>query len=243
VIIDVELTLNRWGFGLVARNKLQIGCLRISEWKGPKHSLSFEVNWVEKPQGKTRRQRNVERQEAARLRLLADDDRFGISKIEVDFAIPVQVSQAQIKRIHDVVDQICDGNVPSGKVHWPSGYGSKPHFSEADCKFLGKQPEPGSPATGEPTWSDDVFYIETCCRDDYEQEGKMRQGDRTIYALKSGKMQMVQSPMCSPEKSNFVIVCELGDWSGFRTLEECERQFPELESKGKPDGFYSVVER
>lgn len=44
--IDVEITLNRFGFGRVAPNKLQVGCLRVAWWQIPgKHSVGLEVNW------------------------------------------------------------------------------------------------------------------------------------------------------------------------------------------------------
>jgi hypothetical protein len=46
VTIDVELTLNRFGFKRVAANKLQLGPLRLSGWLDTgKHFLSVEVNW------------------------------------------------------------------------------------------------------------------------------------------------------------------------------------------------------
>ena len=67
------------------------------------------------------------------------------------------------------------------------------------------------------------------------------EGDITIYVLRGGKMVKVGQPQ-RPENANFVITCAYGDWSGFRTLAECERQFPELERAGRPDRFYAVVE-
>lgn len=66
--------------------------------------------------------------------------------------------------------------------------------------------------------------------------------DTRIYSLFNGKMTKLAEPT-RPDRANFVIVCEHGDWSGFRTLAECERQFPELEAKGRSNFFYSVVER
>lgn len=46
MVIDFELTLNRFGLGRVSSNKIQIGFLRISWWEIPgKHAISFEVNW------------------------------------------------------------------------------------------------------------------------------------------------------------------------------------------------------
>ncbi len=47
--IDIELTLNRFGLGKVAKNKFQFLFLRFSTWNIPnKHSISFEVNWKTK---------------------------------------------------------------------------------------------------------------------------------------------------------------------------------------------------
>lgn len=51
MVIDIELTLNRFGFGKIAENKFQIFWLRFSKWKIPgKHSISFEINWRTKPE-------------------------------------------------------------------------------------------------------------------------------------------------------------------------------------------------
>lgn len=52
MVIDIELTLNRFGFGKIAENKFQFLCFRFSKWNIPnKHSLSFEINWRAKEQG------------------------------------------------------------------------------------------------------------------------------------------------------------------------------------------------
>lgn len=46
MVIDIELTLNRFGFGKISENKFQFFCFRISKWKIPdKYSVSFEINW------------------------------------------------------------------------------------------------------------------------------------------------------------------------------------------------------
>lgn len=74
-------------------------------------------------------------------------------------------------------------------------------------------------------------------------------GDRVIYQMQGGKMTLVNEPISGygGGRQNFVIVCDYGDWSGFRTLAACQHQFPELEQYVKtgtrPDGFYRVVER
>jgi len=76
---------------------------------------------------------------------------------------------------------------------------------------------------------------------------KMEQGDRVIYTLYHGKMTRVASTKGPTNLANFLIICSYGDWSGFRTLEGCEKQFPELEEtakeNGRDDHFYQVVER
>jgi hypothetical protein len=70
--------------------------------------------------------------------------------------------------------------------------------------------------------------------------------DTLIYTLFGETMTRVSEPR-NPEKCNFVIMCNNLDWSGFRTLAGCERQFAELEDKARrfhrPDGYYTVVER
>ena len=73
-------------------------------------------------------------------------------------------------------------------------------------------------------------------------------GDRLIYSMFRGKFSRTTEKV-SPEqaaRANFVIICGYGDWSGFRTLAECEAQFAELEkyfleSNGRRE--YAVVER
>lgn len=49
MVIDIELTLNRWGLGKIADNKFQLLCFRFSKWQIPgKYSISFEINWKTK---------------------------------------------------------------------------------------------------------------------------------------------------------------------------------------------------
>lgn len=49
MVIDIELTLNRFGFGKIADNKYQFAWLRFSRWKIPgKYSISLEINWRKK---------------------------------------------------------------------------------------------------------------------------------------------------------------------------------------------------
>jgi len=64
-----------------------------------------------------------------------------------------------------------------------------------------------------------------------------------VAMLLGGKMQETASLPKKPERANFVICCDYGDWSGFRTLAECQAQYRELESYNKPEGYYWVEER
>ena len=46
---NIELTLNRFGFGKISENKFQFFCFRISKWQiHNKYSISFEINWKAK---------------------------------------------------------------------------------------------------------------------------------------------------------------------------------------------------
>jgi len=63
----------------------------------------------------------------------------------------------------------------------------------------------------------------------------------TVFALFNGKMTKMAEPK-RPERANFVIVCDYGDWSGFRTIEECQSQFAELEKSNRPNFYFRVVE-
>jgi hypothetical protein len=62
-----------------------------------------------------------------------------------------------------------------------------------------------------------------------------------VYLQFHGKMTLVEPPKGRRENANFVIQYKGMDWSGFRTLAECESQFSELE-KREGDHF-SVVEK
>ena len=48
MVLDIELTLNRFGFYKPDLNKLQIGFIRFSVWHLPKWAVSFEINWRNK---------------------------------------------------------------------------------------------------------------------------------------------------------------------------------------------------
>lgn len=50
-----------------------------------------------------------------------------ITKIEIDFPIPVDLGDAD-RKIHDIVYNVCKRNEPDGKRMWPFGIGLKPTY-------------------------------------------------------------------------------------------------------------------
>ena len=67
--------------------------------------------------------------------------------------------------------------------------------------------------------------------------------DNRIYLQKEdGSFLKVGTPRGNKERDNFLILYEGMDWSGFRTLANCEKQLPDIASRGKNEHF-TVVER
>jgi hypothetical protein len=101
-----------------------------------------------------------------RLADCPDPDASELASIEIDFALPVLMTQDQQRRLLELIDEITDApwNVPAEGVHWMAGVGTKMHWSRVDSAMLGKVSEPGAPFSGEPTYDDSVFHIETCAR-------------------------------------------------------------------------------
>jgi hypothetical protein len=93
-----------------------------------------------------------------------------VSKIEVLFARPVDLTDAEMHEIHDIVDDAARRTETDEFVHWAAGTGCKPNWSKTDCKIFGYEPTPDSPESGEPTWDDSVYYIETATRERYKTE-------------------------------------------------------------------------
>lgn len=104
--------------------------------------------------------------EAGMIANCPDDDCRQIQAIEIGFAIPVLMTQEQQRNLVAIADDIIDSpwNQPKEGVHWLAGTGSKPNWSQADSVFLGKYPDANAPASGEPTFDDTVFTIESCAR-------------------------------------------------------------------------------
>lgn len=71
--------------------------------------------------------------------------------------------------------------------------------------------------------------------------GDLPMNHNLIYIQFNGEMKKVGEPRISADRRNFVITWKGMDWSGFRTLAECEAQFDELNKKSNYD--YAVVEK
>ena len=69
----------------------------------------------------------------------------------------------------------------------------------------------------------------------------MRDVKHLIYVQFHGKMERIAEPKGRVENFNFVIQWKGMDWSGFRSLAECEAQFAELE--GREGDHFTVVEK
>ncbi len=64
--------------------------------------------------------------------------------------------------------------------------------------------------------------------------------DPITHLLISGSWVEVATPI-NADRANFLITCDYGDWSGFRTLAECLAQIPAWQ--GKRNGFYKIEVR
>lgn len=112
-----------------------------------------------------------------------DEDATLMHSIEVDFAIPVLMTQDQQRRLLAILNEIIDSpwNEPVEGVHWMAGVGSKMRWSRHDAALLGKPAEPGAPESGPPTYDDSVYHVESCARafgSDEERRNVMRRRQR-----------------------------------------------------------------
>lgn len=62
---------------------------------------------------------------------------------------------------------------------------------------------------------------------------------KTLFVLNGGVWQATEEKAVNPEYANFRIVCDYGDWSGFRTLKACLDQVPNWQNR-RP-GFFRIV--
>lgn len=93
-----------------------------------------------------------------------------ISKIEVQFARPVDITDGEMQRINQIASDAARRTETPEFVHWAAGCGCKPNWPRTDCKIFGYEPTKDSPDSGEPTFDDSVLYIETATRERYDTE-------------------------------------------------------------------------
>lgn len=95
----------------------------------------------------------------------AHEDDIAVQSIQIEFAIPVFIPQGALRELDGLLSSIVrmKMNQLVGHAHWVSGYGSKPLWSKADARFLGKTPADDAPESGEPSFDDSVYHIETSC--------------------------------------------------------------------------------
>ena len=98
------------------------------------------------------------------------EEREVIQRIEIEFALPVELTDEEYQALDRIVGHVCKRSCPEGWAFWPAGYGSKPQWSRADALFLGKEAEPNAPASGEPTFDDSIYHIECAARELYPEE-------------------------------------------------------------------------
>jgi hypothetical protein len=97
-----------------------------------------------------------------------------INRIEIDFALPVELTIDEMRALDRLIGHICDRECPEGWAFWPAGMGSRPNFSQLDAMFLGKEPNLNAPESGEPTWDDTVYSIDCAARELYPEEIERR---------------------------------------------------------------------
>jgi ribonuclease HI len=101
-----------------------------------------------------------------------DDEDVLVSRLEIEFALPTYLPPGFLRELDSLLSSAVrmKMNQPVGGVHWVSGYGSKPLWSKADARLLGKTPADDAPAVGEPRWDGSVYHIETTARPLSERE-------------------------------------------------------------------------
>lgn len=106
-------------------------------------------------------------------RLKPAPDGITIEKLEVEFDIPVTLSSAQHRKLHDLVTEIANSpwNQPKEGVLWFGYEGGRMNLSNIDAALLGKAPGANPPADGEePTTDDTVLVLGVHARAFHDQQ-------------------------------------------------------------------------
>lgn len=143
------------------------------------------------------------------------EDDLECQRIEIEFAIPVFLPQGFLRELDGLLSSAVrmPENQVEGHVHWVSGHGSKPLWSQLDARFLGKTPADDAPETGEPRWDDSVYHIETTCRPLHPGEKDRSQKPNPLLdALKLAQPEFCSTKCPSvfrgPDSARHVPECE-----------------------------------
>lgn len=97
-----------------------------------------------------------------RVQECLEDDACEIRGIEVNFHIPVYMTQEQQRKLNNVVTEIINHpyNQPKGGVHWLCGIGAKLIMSDVDSALTQRAPtdDPRKPENGEEPVHDDTVH-------------------------------------------------------------------------------------
>jgi hypothetical protein len=95
---------------------------------------------------------------------------MSITKIEVSFALPVEILDSEMQQLSEIVNNAARRTETPEFVHWGAECGSKPNWSKTDCRIFGYEPTADSPDSGEPTFDDSVLYFATATRERYSTD-------------------------------------------------------------------------
>lgn len=97
-----------------------------------------------------------------------DDSGEPISTLEVEFTMPVYLTDDQQNRLQDLISEIVKApyNQPQEGVHWVFSVGAKPRWNATDAAFLGVAADPNAAPGEEPSFDERVFHIGTMVRED-----------------------------------------------------------------------------
>jgi hypothetical protein len=87
-------------------------------------------------------------------------------RLEVSFERPAYMTQEQQHRLLELLGEIVGNpeSQPKDGVFWVSGVGAKPIYSKVDAMFLGVPTNPDAPDDGEPSYEDDVYFVDVAAR-------------------------------------------------------------------------------
>lgn len=94
--------------------------------------------------------------------------------IEITFPVDVTLTPDHHRRINMILNELCEEYklAHPDRVMWPAGFGSKPRWSRADLRFMGKPDDPSAPEAGEPSFDDATYSIEVSEREAHPDENK-----------------------------------------------------------------------